>query len=182
GRREGGTRPVGSGVGTLPWAPGNGRLVGVTRLCSGERARGPSAGGAGGDDILAAVEAATADGPWRMRAWLAPAPCFASVNTPCFGGLCMCGGGTQTIPPESVAFAGSSLPLNLMCPVLSQGAAITTLRRCRPLTVQWIVSSVVTTVSVPVSSGGVVEVRSADSMAAGFRGVRAVPVQCPVKS
>ena len=69
-----------------------------------------------------------------------------------------------------------------MCPVLSQGAAITTLRRCRPLTVQWIVSSVVTIVSVPVSSGGVVEVRSADSMAAGFRGVRAVPVQCPVKS
>ena len=117
-----------------------------------------------------------------MRAWLAPALCFASVNTPCFGCLCMCGGGVHTILPESVAFAASSLPLNLMYPVLSQGAAITTRRRCRPLTVQWIVSSVVTTVSVPVSSGGVVEVRSADSMAAGFRGVRAVPVQCPVKS
>jgi len=50
------------------------------------------------------------------------------------------------------------------------------------LTVQCVVSSDVTNVSVPVNVGGVVVVRSAEIVTGGFLGVLAEPAQCPEKS
>jgi hypothetical protein len=45
-----------------------------------------------------------------------------SVNVQCFGALCICGGGDQTMAPWIAAFVESSIPLNLALPVLSQEA------------------------------------------------------------